>query len=103
VIAGKHHYVGKETDRRWDEGEDLSPLTFVPNEFQPTGKMVAADEALLSDMAKHSLRELVRWTGLSHHTLAAIKDGKAVRQRTLATLWLPLRASERSKPTSDGQ
>jgi hypothetical protein len=85
--------VGKETDRRWDEGEDLSLLTFTPNEFQPTGKMVVADEELLSEMAKHSLRELVRRTGLSHHTLAAIKAGKAIRQKTLAILGRTLRAS----------
>jgi hypothetical protein len=46
--------------------------------------MVAADELLLTEMAKHRMRELVRKTGPSHHTIGVIKAGKTVRQQTLA-------------------
>jgi hypothetical protein len=45
--------------------------------------MAVANEALLDEMAKHPLREMMRKTGLSQHTLEAIRNRRAVRQRTL--------------------
>jgi len=30
VVASQPRYIGKETDRKWDQGEDLSLLTFKP-------------------------------------------------------------------------
>jgi hypothetical protein len=86
VTAGVYRYIGKETDRRWEQGEDLSLASFSPVEYSATGKMAMADAALLSNMAKHPVREMMRRTGLSHHTLAAIRNGEAVRSRTLAIL-----------------
>jgi hypothetical protein len=44
VIAGDIRYVGKETDRKWEEGEDLSVLEFAPTEYGTTGKVVAIEE-----------------------------------------------------------
>jgi hypothetical protein len=86
VTAIRPRYVGKETDRRWEQGEDLSLVSFTPVEYAPSGKMAIADAALLNEMAKHPLRELMRKTGLSQHTLEAIRRGQAVRPRTLAIL-----------------
>jgi DNA-binding Xre family transcriptional regulator len=37
-------------------------------------------------MAKHPLREMMRRTGLSQHTLETIRQTKPVRPRTLAML-----------------
>jgi hypothetical protein len=48
--------------------------------------MAVAEAALLNKMANHPVRELIRKSGLSQHTLEAIRGHKAVRQRTLATL-----------------
>jgi len=64
--------VGKETDRRWEPGEDLSLLTFKPIEFVPSGKVVA-DQASRDEIAKQGMRELMRKTGLSQHTIEAIR------------------------------
>jgi hypothetical protein len=86
VTAIKPRYVGKETDRRWEQGEDLSLVHFTPVEYSPLGKVVVADAALISEMAKHAIRELMRKTGLSQHTLEAIHQSKPVRHRTLAIL-----------------
>jgi hypothetical protein len=86
ITAGNLRFVGKETDRRWEQGEDLSLVSFTPVEYRPSGKMVTADHLLLKEMAKHAVREMVRRTGLSHHTLEAIRQGKAVRAGTLAVL-----------------
>jgi hypothetical protein len=82
VIAGHLRFVGKETDRRWTEGEDISLLTFKPIEYVPSGK-VGADTKLRDEIGKRGVRELVRMTGLSHHTIKAIREGKPVRRSTL--------------------
>ena len=72
VTAGQLRYVGKETDRRWELGEDLSLLTFKPIEFVPSGKVVA-DQTSRDEIAKQGMRELMRKTGLSQHTIEAIR------------------------------
>jgi hypothetical protein len=69
-------YVGKETDRKWDQGEDLSLLGFVPVEYNSSGKMAVADHELRAEVSKHGLRELMRRTGLSQHTLELIKKNE---------------------------
>ncbi len=91
VTADKFRYVGKETDRRWEQGEDLSLTSFSPVEYSASGKMAIADAALLEEMSKRPMREMMRKTRLSQHTLEAIRDRKAVRSRTLAILTQSLR------------
>ena len=86
VAADKFRYVGKETDRRWEQGEDLSLTSFSPVEYSASGKMAVADAALLGEMSKQPMREMMRKTGLSQHTLEAIRNRKPVRSRTLAVL-----------------
>ncbi|MBZ5632013.1 MAG: hypothetical protein LAO55_02690 [Acidobacteriia bacterium] len=83
VIAGKQRYVGKETDRRWEHGEDLSLLAFKPLEYEPSGRRVIADLKLRDEISKHGLRKTMRTTGLSQHTLEKICRGQPVRQATL--------------------
>lgn len=82
IVAGKRHYVGKETDRRWTQGADMSVLSFTLMEFHPSG-MVIADPTLTDEIGKRGFRELMRKTGLSQHTIEAIRAGKPVRRATL--------------------
>ena len=82
IVAGKLRYVGKETDRHLTEGEDLSILTFKPTEFVPTGKE-AASPILREEIAKLGMRELMRKTGFSQHTIEAIRAGQLVRRATI--------------------
>jgi hypothetical protein len=44
VIAGDIRYVGKETDRKWEEGEDMTLLAFTATEYGRTGKVLASEE-----------------------------------------------------------
>ena len=44
VIAGEFRYVGKETDRKWEEGDDISVLEFAATEYGRKGKVIASDE-----------------------------------------------------------
>jgi len=39
-------YIGKESDRHWEEGEDTSLLDFKAIEYKPKGYVLAADEQL---------------------------------------------------------
>lgn|SRR5208282_221049 len=83
IVAGEIVPVGKETDRHWEQGEDMSLVDFRVLEYRPSGKLVIADAALREEMAKFSLRELMRKTGLSQKTIYAILRGQPVRKRTL--------------------
>ena len=44
VIAGEIRYVGKETDRKWEEGDEISVLEFAATEYGRSGKVIASDE-----------------------------------------------------------
>lgn len=68
VTAASRRYVGKETDRRWEQGEDLSLVEFTSFEYQQSKQVVAADD-VRERIVKTGIRELERKTGVSHHTL----------------------------------
>jgi hypothetical protein len=84
VIAGQQHFVGKETDRRWELGDDLSVLRSKSMEYQP--RTTVADAKLHEQVAAAGVRALMRATNLSRHTIEAIRAGKRVRSATLARL-----------------
>ncbi len=52
IIAGEFRFVGKETDRKWDEGHDLSVLGFKATEFGRAKRVVAIEEV------KNAIREI---------------------------------------------
>jgi hypothetical protein len=86
VVAGEIVPVGKETDRHWEQGEDMSLLDFQVLEYRAGGKLAMADQAFRERMLKFGVRELMRKTGLSQKTIYAILRGQPVRQRTLTVL-----------------
>lgn len=45
--------------------------------------MVIADPTLRDEIAMRGMRDLMRRTGLSQHTIEEIRSGEPVRQRTL--------------------
>jgi len=83
ITAGQHHFVGKETDRRWEYGDDLSLLHFKAMEYRPVGRMAVADRALRETVASSGVRALMRKTGLSQHTVEAVCRGRRVRHTTI--------------------
>ena len=82
IVAGEIVPVGKETDRPWEESEDIEMLDFKVLEYRPVSDMVVADQNLRDAIAQRGLRALMRATKLSQHTIEAIRDGKPVRRRT---------------------
>jgi hypothetical protein len=77
IIAGRHRRIGKESDRRWEEGDDLESLLSVPLEYEQPGEqaedpsLARASERLIRLVKKIGIRELVRF-GLSRRKLDKI-------------------------------
>jgi hypothetical protein len=44
IVAGEIRYVGKETDRKWEEGDDISVLEFAATEYGRSSRVIASDE-----------------------------------------------------------
>jgi len=61
----------------------MSLLDFKVVQYRPPSPMVTADAELREQITKLGMRESMRRTGLSQHTLEAIFKGKAVRRATL--------------------
>jgi|ERR1035441_2214152 uncharacterized protein (DUF2384 family) len=75
-------YIGKESDKHWEEGEDLSLLDFKAIEYKRKGYAVATDEQLarIRDVPK---REFIR-RGINQHTLEKMCNREPVRAIKLA-------------------
>jgi hypothetical protein len=85
VVAASRRYVGKETDRRWEQGEDLSLVEFKSFEYQES-KLVLASDEIKEGILKTGIRRLERDTGVSHHTLDKILKDMPVRRKTIARI-----------------
>ncbi len=85
ITAGKLVPVGKETDRRWEQGEDPSMMDFNVQVYGVSGKLVVADPSERENWAKIGVRRWRRMTNLSQKAVYAILSGKGVRLQTLAT------------------
>ena len=75
-------YIGKESDRHWEEGEDLSLLEFKGIQYGRQGSAVADDEQL-ARIASIPKREFIRG-GINQHTLEKICAKVPVRAIKLA-------------------
>lgn len=92
-------YIGKESDRHWEEGEDLSLLEFKAIEYKPKGYAVATDEQL-ARIVKVPKREFIR-RRINQHTLERICRREPVRAAKLAKCLNALEEYERSKSSED--
>jgi hypothetical protein len=70
-------YIGKESDRHWEEGEHLSLLDFKAIEYKRKGNAIATDEQL-ARIASVPKREFMR-RGINQHTLEKICKREPVR------------------------
>lgn len=91
-------YIGKESDRHWEEGEDLSLLDFRAIEYKRKGNAVATEEQL-AQIASVPKREFRRH-GINQHTLEKICAQKPVRATKLAKC---LKALEEYEGEARGQ
>ncbi len=92
-------YIGKESDRHWEEGDDLSLLEFKAIQYKRRGNMVATEEQL-ARIAKIPKRQFMR-RGINQHTLEKICQRKEVRAAKLTECLKALDEYERENSTSE--
>ena len=86
VIGGKHHHIGKEVDRRWEEGDDLEAMRQTPIEY--TRKASRARETLIQPspslgrtIRKLGIRRLIR-QGFGRRIIEKISRREPVKAST---------------------
>lgn len=89
-------YIGKESDRHWEEGDDLSLLEFKAIQYRRRGNAIADDEQL-ARIARVPKREFMR-RGINQHTLEKICERKSVRAAKLTECLKALEEYERDDP-----
>jgi hypothetical protein len=88
IIAGKHRRIGKESDRRWEEGDDLESLIYIPVEYEQPGQeegdpsLTRASERLIRKIKEIGIRKLVR-SGLGLRILQKICRRTLLKSETL--------------------
>jgi hypothetical protein len=98
IVAGEHIKIGKESDRHWEQGEDLGLLEFKAIEYRRKGNAVA-DKEQLARIAKVPKREFMR-RGTNQHTLEKICKREPVRAIKLAAVLKALGEYERKHLTT---
>ena len=83
VTASGFHLIGKETERGWEQAEDVSTLLPSLVRYQISG--IAGDQ-LRERLRQIPLAVLERETGLSRHTILRARQGKRVHPRSLQFL-----------------
>jgi hypothetical protein len=80
VIAEELRYVGKETDLKWEEGDDITVLEFKTTEYRRAKKVVATEE-VKKDIKKIGIKKCVPESGFTQFfvpEIASWQDGKAL-------------------------
>jgi hypothetical protein len=85
-------YIGKESDRHWEEGDDLSLLDFKAVRYTRKGNVIANGDQLVQ-ITKIPKREFMR-RGINQHTLEKICRNEPVRAVKLAKCLEVLEAYE---------
>jgi hypothetical protein len=88
-------YIGKESDKHWEEGEDPSLLDPKTIQYKRKGNAVATEEQL-ARIAKVPKRELMR-RGVNQHTLEKMCNREPVRALKLAECLRVLEEYERGQ------
>jgi hypothetical protein len=81
IVANRHRCIGKETSRRWEQGDDLSLVDFRCAEYVD-GKR-KADEEARKRIVGIGIRKVARKTGINRETVALVANGKFVKAVTL--------------------
>jgi hypothetical protein len=79
ITAGEFRYIGKETDRKWEEGDDISVLEFKGTEYG-RAKMVVATEEVKNDITDIHIKKCSRESGFTRSFLRKLVRGIAVRR-----------------------
>lgn len=83
MVASDFRYIGKETDRRWEQGEEISMLDTFTLEYRPNEtELLRTYPELQRKACEYSIRALATAAGVSTRTAKAVQDGKRMRPAT---------------------
>lgn len=81
IVAGELRYVGKETERKWEEADDITVLEFETSEFG-RAKMVSASEEVKSAIREIGIKRCAREGKLTRFFIRKLLRGGQVRRRS---------------------
>jgi hypothetical protein len=81
IVANNHRYIGKETSRRWEQGDDMSMVDFRCAEYHK-GKAIA-DKETRERILEIGIRKVSRETDVDSKTIMLITRGEPVKPVTL--------------------
>jgi hypothetical protein len=84
VTATSFHLIGKETERGWEQNDDIS--TLMPSLLRYGSDASVPDEQLRKRLPAMPLAVLEFETGLSRHTIVRARRGQPVHPRSLRLL-----------------
>jgi hypothetical protein len=84
VTATGFHLIGKETERGWEQNDDIS--TLMPSLVRYGSDSGVADDQLRKRLLKTPLALLQSETGLSRHTIVRARRGQSIHTRSLRLL-----------------
>ena len=102
VTASGFHLIGKETERGWEDAEDIS--TLLPSLVRYHGNTGVVGEQLRQQLRHIPLTFLEQETGLSRHTILRARYGQRGHPRSLqllkmAVLKVPIGKTLKTTPT----
>jgi hypothetical protein len=81
IVANRHRYVGKETSRRWEQGDDPSMVDYRCTEYAD-GKTIAEPDTR-KQIVEIGIRRVAKCSGVNRETVALIAKGNRVKPGTL--------------------
>src|SRR6266849_463896 len=101
IVAGELRYVGKETDHKWEEGDDISVLEFKATEYGRSTRVVASEE-VKNDISKIGINKCARESGFDRKNfIRKLVRGLPVKRNSYAEFERWLRATSHKWVSSD--
>jgi hypothetical protein len=74
VEAGDIRYIGNATDRKWEEGDDVTVLELKNTEYARSRRIVASEE-VKRDIQRIGINKCARESGFDRKTLLKVNEG----------------------------
>jgi len=82
IVVERIRYIGKETSRRWEQGDDPSLVDFRCTEYAPD--RVVADLEVRTKIIEIGIRRITHESNINRKTVRLIANGGRVKASTLA-------------------
>jgi len=89
ITAGELRYIGKETNRKWEEGDDISVLEFKTTEYGRSRRVVASEE-VKGDIKRIGIKKCARESRFDRWFIRNLLRGVLVKRNSYSEFvrWL---------------